>query len=192
MQFRIFLCEKKKIFPKILADSTMQNRPENFHFNNDLNLLNFDRKLNTINNNNNMNSTMSMKELKMVHRNQTILTGGLMAHYDSDNSGNFPFDFSQFASAQKRATSPKLCEPMELEQQQQQYHHRSSCAAAIETNIKTGLIIPVLSVSALSDKDTEMRSIEIVARNTIMIPVRPTTLHLSGPHTYTFFCTSIN
>lgn len=143
----------------------MLKQHENLLFN-DLNL-NFDRK---------NNSAMTMKELKMVHRNQTILTGGLMAHYDSDNNGSFPFDFNQFGGDQQ---SSKSFEPMELEQGQQ----RSSCAAAIGSNFRTDLA-NVSTASALADKDTEMRPIEIMPRNSITVPVRPTTLHLTGPRNF--------
>lgn len=140
----------------------MLKHHENLLFN-DLNL-NFDRK---------NNSAMTMKELKMVHRNQTILTGGLMAHYDSDNS--FPFDFNQFAGDQPL----KSFEPMELEQS----HQRSSCAATIGSNFRTDLA-NLSTAPALADKDTEMRPIEIMPRNSITVPVRPTTLHLTGPRNF--------
>lgn len=147
----------------------MLNHSENLLFN-DLNL-NFDRTKN--------NSAMTMKELKMVHRNQTILTGGLMAHYDSDNSGSFSFDFNKYAGNQQQ--TPKIFEPMDLEQGYQ----RSSCAAAIGSNFKVDLLSMSTASSILStDKDTEMRPIEIVPRNSITVPVRPTTLHLTGPRTF--------
>lgn len=148
-------CKKKKKLNH-LADSTMFNHRENSLFN-DFNL-SFDRK---------NNPAMTMKELKMVHRNQTILTGGLMAHYDSDNSESFPFDFNRFAGEQQFS---KPFEPMELEQGG---HQRSSCAAAIGLSLR--------SEFAAADKDTEMRPIEIMPRNSVTAPVRPTTLHLTGP-----------
>lgn len=85
----------------------------------------------------NGSDAMAMKELKMVHRNQTILTGGSADNYNGDTA----FDFEHFD------VSNKTAEPMELDQ-------KDTEMASIELQRTNGAAIrpTTLNLSGLEKK----------------------------------------
>lgn len=113
---------------------------------------------------------IALKELKMAHRNQTIITGGLIENYNID--GDVAFDFGQFDElSSMHSNIIKRDEPMELDP------HRMVVVASANGTGTTTL------VGHSTDTDTTMMTVDVQQQQqqrTNGMAIRPTTLNLSG------------
>lgn len=115
----------------------------------------------------NIHDAIALKELKMAHRNQTIITGGAIENYNIDDS-DITFDFGNIDD-----NMGKRIEPMDLDPQR-----ASSRSGTVRNNNNNSNGIIGASSNIIEIKDTEMLSIDMQRTNGIA--VRPTTLNLSG------------
>lgn len=101
----------------------------------------------------------ALKELKLVHRNQTIITG---SSSDYDHDQEVPFDFSNgTVTDDGDCDRGKSIEPMELE-------HRSKADDKDDVEMETVELI-------------DQRSPTLVTTLAATVAIRPTTLNIPGP-----------
>lgn len=101
----------------------------------------------------------ALKELKLVHRNQTIITG---SSSDYDHDQEVPFDFSNgTVTDDGDCDRSKSIEPMELE-------HRGKADDKDDVEMETAELI-------------DQRSPTLVTTVASAVAIRPTTLNIPGP-----------